>query len=154
MVESGAHDELRLGRRINSRIPQGASRYFHRAVHNALFARGHGLSILAPVKLWRRCAGGRGLFTPQNVEAHQELKQRRFANASVLALIDENKGTARPFQIDTTVTAAKIAKILFTNVERKTKLVTEETGFMTWSRLKSCLTINHFARYIEEQKSS
>lgn len=48
--------------------------------------------------------------------------------ASVLALVDENTGTVRTFHIDKTMTAAKIAEILFTNVERKATLVTDESN--------------------------
>jgi transposase-like protein len=47
--------------------------------------------------------------------------------ASVLALVDENTGTVRTFHIDKTMTAAKIAQILFTNVDRKATLVTDES---------------------------
>ena len=47
--------------------------------------------------------------------------------ASIFALVDENTGTVRTFHIDKTATAERVQQILFTNVERKATLVTDES---------------------------
>jgi transposase-like protein len=68
--------------------------------------------------------------------------------AKIVALIDEHTKTVRTFHIAKSMTAEKIAKILFTNVQRKATLVTDE------SRLYQVLgkefgdhhTLNHGAR--------
>jgi transposase-like protein len=68
--------------------------------------------------------------------------------AKIVALVDENTKTVRTFHIAKSMTAEKIAQILFTNVQRKATLVTDE------SRLYQVLgkefgdhqTLNHGAR--------
>lgn len=48
--------------------------------------------------------------------------------AAVLALVDETTKTVRTFHIGKTATAAKVEQILFTNVNRKATLVTDESN--------------------------
>lgn len=48
--------------------------------------------------------------------------------ASIVALIDEDKGQVRTFHVEKGVTVDKVAKILYTNVMRKATLVTDEAG--------------------------
>jgi transposase-like protein len=48
--------------------------------------------------------------------------------ASIVALIDEDKGQVRTFHVKKGVTVEKIQEILFTNVMRKATLVTDEAG--------------------------
>jgi transposase-like protein len=68
--------------------------------------------------------------------------------ASVLALVDENTGTVRTFHVDKTMTADKIAEILFTNVERKATLVTDESRLYTilGKEFGAHQTMNHSGR--------
>jgi transposase-like protein len=47
--------------------------------------------------------------------------------ASIVALVDENTRTVRTFHVAKGATAAKLEKILFTNVHRKATLVTDES---------------------------
>jgi transposase-like protein len=68
--------------------------------------------------------------------------------ASVLALVDENTKTVRTFHVDKTMTADKIAEILFTNVERKATLVTDESRLykVLGKEFASHQTMNHSGR--------
>ena len=68
--------------------------------------------------------------------------------ASVLALVDENTGTVRTFHVNKTMTAEKVAEILFTNVERKATLVTDESRLyqMLGKEFASHQTMNHSGR--------
>lgn len=68
--------------------------------------------------------------------------------ASVLALVDENTGTVRTFHVNKTMTAEKIAEILFTNVERKATLVTDESRLykILGKEFASHQTMNHSGR--------
>jgi transposase-like protein len=68
--------------------------------------------------------------------------------ASVLALVDENTGTVRTFHVDKTMTADKIAEILFTNVERKATLVTDESRLykVLGKEFAAHQTMNHSGR--------
>jgi transposase-like protein len=47
--------------------------------------------------------------------------------ASIVALIDENTKTVRTFHVKKGVTVEKLQKILFTNIQRKATLVTDES---------------------------
>ena len=67
--------------------------------------------------------------------------------ASIVALIDENTKTVRTFHVDKTVTAAKLEKILFTNVNRKATLVTDESNLykVLGKEFGDHQTLNHSA---------
>jgi len=73
--------------------------------------------------------------------------------AAVLALVDETTKTVRTFHIDKTATAAKVEQILFTNVNRKATLVTDESNLykVLGKEFGDHQKMNHSAReYVNE----
>jgi transposase-like protein len=68
--------------------------------------------------------------------------------AKIVALIDENTGTVRTFHIAKAMTAEKIANILFTNVQRKATLVTDESNLykVLGKEFDGHQKVNHGAR--------
>jgi transposase-like protein len=68
--------------------------------------------------------------------------------AGIVALIDENTKTVRTFHVKKGVTAAKLQEILFTNVQRKATLVTDEANLykVLGKEFGDHQTLNHGAR--------
>jgi len=56
-------------------------------------------------------------------------KKGHKSKASIVALVDEDNGKARTFHVEKGVAVEKIQHILFTNVQRKATLITDEAGF-------------------------
>jgi transposase-like protein len=65
------------------------------------------------------------LNTPKRAKGY---KKGHSQKASIVALLDEDKGEIRTFHVQKGVTVDKICKILFTNIARKATLVTDEAG--------------------------
>jgi transposase-like protein len=73
--------------------------------------------------------------------------------ASIVALVDENTGTVRTFHVKKNVTSDALRQIIFTNVQRKATLVTDESHLykVLGREFDSHQTMNHSGReYVNE----
>jgi transposase-like protein len=117
-------------------------------VHDAQASRSHDCRQSRPHGYARRAVQADETYHLNTSKRAKGYKKGHSHKAKIVALIDENTKTVRTFHIAKSMTAEKIAKILFTNVQRNATLVTDESNLykILGKEFDSHQTLNHGAR--------